>query len=287
MQIGNQQKPLILLADDSPTMRKLTELVFREEGFDIVTVSSGEEACALTPRIRPDIVITDVLMPGISGYEVCRFVKGGFPTTPVILLTGVFEPFDPDEADSSGTDCIVTKPFHSGVVAEKVRELLHLPLVPTVATPDLSAAQPSRRRLTVFLCHAKEDKPVVRYLYDVLQSEGFAPWLDEKDLLPGENWDQAIQSTIRSVDAVVVCLSSAAVSKTGYVQKEISFALDVLAEKPEGSVFLVPLLIDECAIPQKLRHLHAATITDKEGLAKVIRALRTRQSTIGFPLAAE
>ena len=262
-------------------MRKLAQLVFREEGFQVLTIGDGDEACSLALRLKPDIVITDVTVGSTTGYDVAAFITTRLPDTPVMLITGTSQPLDLDRIESAGVNCVATKPFNAVMLAAKIRELIHVsPRV--IAAPTVTSHDRPGRRLTVFLCHAKEDKTIARQLYDRLQKAGFSPWLDEKDLLPGQDWNLTIQNILRTVDAVVVCLSSTAVSKTGYVQKEISFALDVLTEKPEGTLFLVPVLIDRCQIPQRLRHLHAASINEEEGFQKLVRALRTREAALGM-----
>src|SRR5438270_7379352 len=113
----------------------------------------------------------------------------------------------------------------------------------------------SSRRLRVFLCHSSGDKPIVRKLYQQLQSEGIDPWLDEESLLPGQNWEQEIRKAVRDSDIVLVCLSPGSISKTGFVQKEIKFALDVADEQPEGTIFLIPVRLEECNVPERLKHL--------------------------------
>ena len=63
-------------------------------------------------------------------------------------------------------------------------------------------------KLKVFLCHASENKPVVKDLYDDLVAAGYEPWLDSKVLLPGMNWDREIKLGLEASDAVIVCVSS-------------------------------------------------------------------------------
>src|ERR1041384_8722341 len=103
--------------------------------------------------------------------------------------------------------------------------------------------------LRVFLCHGREDKPQVRELYIQLQTDGFAPWLDEEDLLPGQDWQLEITKAVRASDIVIVCLSQTSTTKSGFVQKEIKFALDVADEKPVGTIFLIPLRFENCDVP--------------------------------------
>ena len=103
---------------------------------------------------------------------------------------------------------------------------------------------PSRRELKAFLCHSSEDKPIVRELYSRLRQDGVNPWLDETDILPGQDWDMEIRLAVRDSDAILVCLSHSSVEKEGYIQKEIKFALDVADEKPEGTIFIIPIKLD-------------------------------------------
>lgn len=110
------------------------------------------------------------------------------------------------------------------------------------------------RKLRVFLCHASQDKPVVRELYQRLNAEGWIdPWLDEEKLLPGQDWDMEIEKAVEAADVVLVCVSSRSVTKEGYIQREIKFALDIALEKPEGTIFIIPLRLDDCDVPRRLR----------------------------------
>lgn len=134
--------------------------------------------------------------------------------------------------------------------------------------------------LSVFLCHASDDKKSVRQIYLKLKSRGFRPWLDEENLLPGQNWRNVIEQELRDCGAVVVFLSSRAVNKSGFVQKEIKIALDVLDEKPEDTVYLLPVKIDRCDIPRRLSHLHAVELFEGRGFEKVVEALNSRAAQL-------
>lgn len=101
----------------------------------------------------------------------------------------------------------------------------------------------------IFVAHASEDKGLVRDLYSKLVNRGFKPWLDEIDLLPGQNWQIEIPKAIRESDIFIACLSRLSVRKQGYVQREFRSALSTYAEKPPGSIYLIPLKLDDCEIP--------------------------------------
>ena len=105
----------LLLADDSPTIRKVVSLTFEDEGLRVVAVGSGGEALAHLEQDAPDIVLADVHMPAPSGYELCARIKRDerLRGVPVLLLVGAFEPFDEAEARRVGADGVLTKPFQS------------------------------------------------------------------------------------------------------------------------------------------------------------------------------
>ena len=116
----------ILLADDSITIQKVVELTFSDGDYEVTAVNNGNKAIQKLSEMRPDIILSDIIMPEKNGYEVCEFVKSHpeFRSIPVILLTGTFEPFDPDRADKAGIDAVVTKPFESQSLIHKVEELI-------------------------------------------------------------------------------------------------------------------------------------------------------------------
>lgn len=105
----------LLLADDSVTIQKVVNLTFADEGMEVTAVGDGDRAIEKIEQMMPDIMLADVHMPGLSGYEVCEHIKQHprFNHIPVILLVGSFEPFDEEEAKRVGADDYLTKPFQS------------------------------------------------------------------------------------------------------------------------------------------------------------------------------
>ena len=107
--------PKLLLADDSPTTQKVVQLTFADEGIDVVVADDGDTAMELYTHHKPDIVLADINIPGLNGYEVCEAIRkrADNGSTPVILLAGSFEPFDVQKAHSVGASDYLTKPFAS------------------------------------------------------------------------------------------------------------------------------------------------------------------------------
>jgi CheY-like chemotaxis protein len=116
----------ILLADDSITIQKVVELTFSDGDYEVTAVNNGAKAVQKLAEMRPDIILSDIIMPEKNGYEVCEYVKSHpeYRNIPVVLLTGTFEPFDPDRAEKAGCDAVVTKPFESQSLIHKVEELI-------------------------------------------------------------------------------------------------------------------------------------------------------------------
>jgi formylglycine-generating enzyme required for sulfatase activity len=125
----------------------------------------------------------------------------------------------------------------------------------------------------------------VRDLYRRLKADGFAPWLDEEELLPGQDWQQEIPAAVRACDAVIICLSQRSVTKEGYLQREIREALYVEEEKPEGTIFIIPVRLEEVEVPKRLSQWQWANLFDESGYLHLVRALTIRANAIGATVA--
>jgi hypothetical protein len=130
--------------------------------------------------------------------------------------------------------------------------------------------------LRVFLCHASEDEPTVRHLYERLWADGFAPWMAEENLHPGQEWRVQIARAVRQSEAVLVCLSPHSVGKAGYLNKEITIALDVADEQPEDTIFLIPVRLEECYVPDRLSRWQWVNLFKARGYERLRRALQVR-----------
>ena len=130
--------------------------------------------------------------------------------------------------------------------------------------------------LLVFLCHSSNDKPAVRTLYQRLKATGVDLWLDEVKLLPGQIWEKEIPEAVRRSDAVLVCLSRASVTRTGYVQREIKYALDAADQQSDESIFLIPARLEECEVPERLRKWQWVDLFKDDGFDRLATALQAR-----------
>lgn len=86
---------------------------------------------------------------------------------------------------------------------------------------------------------------------------------------------------MRNSDVVLVCLSSHAVQKSGYVQKEIVQALDVAEEKPESTIYIIPVLLEPCSVPDRIKKWHWVDLSSSSGYEKLLRSLKQRAEQLG------
>lgn len=144
----------------------------------------------------------------------------------------------------------------------------------------------TNRPLRVFLCHSSADKPAVRELYQKLSAEPWIdPWLDEEDIFPGDDWNLEIQKAIRDTDVVVVCLSTGSITKEGYVQREIKAALDYADEKPERTVYIIPIRLEECIPPDRLSKWHYIDYFEdnrERALERLLVSFQRRAESLGL-----
>ena len=119
--------PLVLVVDDIPQNVRLLEAVLSPKGFRVATASSGEEALDVLSKEHPDIVLLDILMPGMDGYEVCRRIREdpGTAFLPVIMITASGEQ-EKIRAIESGADDFVNKPFDQAELLARVRSLVRV-----------------------------------------------------------------------------------------------------------------------------------------------------------------
>jgi hypothetical protein len=147
-------------------------------------------------------------------------------------------------------------------------------------------------RPTVFLAYVEEDRAEVLRLYQSLEACGFRPWMDQKKLLPGQNWPRAIEGAIQTSDFFVSCLSRRAVIKRGTFQSEMRWALDCARHMPLDSVYFVPVRLEECSVPARIRtHLQYVDLfPDRvKGTRKLIATMRDemlRRTKYDWPLAS-
>lgn len=122
-------KPVVYFIDDSATMREVIKIAFRRENMDVITCHDASSAMDMMDHTTPDIVISDVIMPGRDGYEVCQYIKQHprFGKTPVILMSGVVNKGVAERAFAVQANELIRKPFQPQDLIARVRHLLQPP----------------------------------------------------------------------------------------------------------------------------------------------------------------
>ncbi len=105
----------------------------------------------------------------------------------------------------------------------------------------------------IFISYAREDQNIALRLYRDLISVGLNPWIDKENLLPGQDWKQTITKAIGESSYFIALLSTNSISKKGYIQKELRIAIDVWSELPPSTIFIIPVRLEECEPPKRIR----------------------------------
>lgn len=125
----------------------------------------------------------------------------------------------------------------------------------------------------VFLSYAKEDKESVLKVMDRLHENGVITWFDEKDLLPGDDWESKIEESIEKADYVFIFLSSKTIDKIGYKNKEVNYALNQYLMRPSGKRYIIPILLDECTPPKEFKKIHWIKTTELNWFNKILSSI--------------
>jgi FixJ family two-component response regulator len=262
----NATRP-ILIVDDEPAIRDSLRMIFEYEDVPVRTAASAKEAIECLhadPTIR--IVFTDIKMPGIDGIELLNRIKTAYPAIVVVIVSGHGTTDTAIEALRYGAFDFLEKPLSTQTVfACLKRAQRHLDSERIIA--HLSG--------TIFLSYASEDVEAVSMLAEHLSRAGYRPWLDKRNILPGQPWLPTIERAIRRSSFFIACLSRHSISKRGVLQREIAAALKVRADLQDSDIFLIPLKLEECKIPPKLRELQAIDYYRQDGWTMLLDAIRT------------
>jgi len=132
----------------------------------------------------------------------------------------------------------------------------------------------AKRRVSVFLIYAHSNEEIVHNLYARMVTDGIEAWLDKEKLLPGQNWEYEIRRAILRSDIVVVCLSRKFNRDKGYRHEELKTAIERATLLSDGEIFIIPARLENCDLPEPLRHLHRVDLFEADGYKKLMHALR-------------
>lgn len=137
--------------------------------------------------------------------------------------------------------------------------------------------------IKVFISYAHEDLAIAKKIYSDLKYANVNVWMDHEDLLPGQNWRLVVEKEIKSSTYFLALLSTNSINKRGFVQKELSIAIDILDEIPEGRIFIIPVRIDECkSFLHRLSDLHWIDLFEsyENNLEKIFRTISYQEEKL-------
>ena len=131
------EKPRILLVDDEPSIVKMVSKRLEIEGFEVLVATDGQEALTKAHTEQPDLIILDLMLPKLNGYEVCTMLKQDtrYQQIPIVLFTAKAQAKDEQLGLECGANAYVRKPFQSQELLEKLRTLLAASSPPPERTP--------------------------------------------------------------------------------------------------------------------------------------------------------
>ena len=129
----------------------------------------------------------------------------------------------------------------------------------------------------IFLSYAYEDRNKVVDIAQRLTDAGYETWLDAKNLLPGQDWEIEIRRALKDSEYVFIFLTKNSTTKEGYLQKEIRSALRIADEKPEGTIFLLPIKLEDVEVPDRLKHIQWLEFYRSDGWEKLLKALKANE----------
>jgi two-component system OmpR family response regulator len=139
------QIPRVLVVDDEPNIRELVQVALKFHGCAVTLGASGKDALALAAAEKPNLIVLDVVLPDIDGFEVCRRLRSNGDEVPVIFLTARDATSDTVTGLTLGGDDYITKPFSVDALVARVRAVLRRAARPAAADPSTTGSEPTLR----------------------------------------------------------------------------------------------------------------------------------------------
>ncbi len=127
----------------------------------------------------------------------------------------------------------------------------------------------------IFISYAPEDIEKAKELYEKLSDKDFRPWMEGKNIQPGEKIKTSIHNAIRNSDFFIACLSEKSIKKRGSFQKDFKKAAEIFLEKLDTDIYLIPVRFDNCEIPDNLNEIKCVDLYEKDGFSKLVKSIQT------------
>jgi CheY-like chemotaxis protein len=261
-------KNRILVVEDDPHVVIFVTDTLEYMGFEVLVARNGIEGLEKAKKEKPNLVILDVMMPEMDGYEVCRRLKADTKTSrlPILMLTAKGQIQDKVRGLDIGADDYLAKPYDKDEFESRVKALLRR----TVTKDDKSTVD---TKPNLFLSYARSDAQPVEKIYQALSRQGYKPWMDIHDIAGGEDWLHAINTAIDRSELFVPILSNNSVNRRGMIVKEVQRALDKWRGMLPGDIYVIPIRLDDCPIPELIQHIQVLNWEAGRGKSKLFKAI--------------
>jgi DNA-binding response OmpR family regulator len=283
--------PKVLVADDSIAVRKVAERLLTEAGMGVSLAANGEEALAYLAREKPDLVVSDVIMPDKSGYEVCAFVRAhsALANTPVLLISGIVNDEVTKQAESCQADGVLKKPFQGTSLKDRVLELLAkrqgaaAPAAKTVekvteSTEPIQHARVSDEQLQMYRQAVARLKPLEEELQvernrathsaeRVAQLEGQLGGLKELESMLGREREQTAQLKKRLAEA------DGAAARANELE-------EALQKEREGSAQQATRLAELQKSASRVQEMEATLHAERQAATQLVQQLTEMEKSV-------
>jgi len=131
-----------------------------------------------------------------------------------------------------------------------------------------------KKSALIFLSYARDDQVQIKEIYKKLEAEGYQPWMDQYDILPGENWELCIRTAIKKADFFLIFLSNHSVNRRGVLQKEVRAALASEDGMLPTDIYLIPVRITDCPMPDELASFQWVDFFEESGWDRLLSAIK-------------
>lgn len=261
-------KQRILVVEDDPHVVIFVTDTLEYMGFKVLIARNGVEGLEKAKKERPDLIVLDVMMPEMDGYEVCRRLKADIKTKNllILMLTAKGQIQDKVKGLDIGADDYLAKPYDKEEFESRVKALIR-------RTSNENDKRENDTAPSLFLSYARADVQTVEKIYQTLSRQGCKPWMDVHDITGGEDWLHAINNAIDKSELFVPILSNNSVNRRGMIIKEMQRALEKWRGMLPDDIYVIPIRLDDCPFPELIQHIQILDWDGGKGKSKLFRAI--------------
>lgn len=262
----------VLLIEDEPDVQQLVRAILEPRGYTVITAANGAEGVKLATEHEPDLIICDVMMRYLNGFQVLQQLAqlNIVPFTPFIFLTALDSNSDRRQGMVLGADDYVVKPFARQELIETIETILK-------RRELLAEAVPQRQVFDIFVSYSHLDQELLPLICDHLENAGLRVWTDEL-IEPADDWEEAVAQTIKNAGCLVALLTENS-AQSEWVRRELGFA-----EANQTRIF--PLLLrgtEQDSIPFRLinHQFIDARLSIEEAMQRLVDVIQEHLNILG------